>query len=309
MAQAIWDRDGWIWYDGKMVPWREATTHVLTHTLHYGMGVFEGVRCYETDKGSAIFRLQDHTDRLFRSAHIFQMKIPFTKEQINEAQKAICRDNKLKSCYIRPLVFYGANTLGVTARDNPVHTIIAAWSWGQYLGPEALAKGIRVKTSSFTRHHVNNMMVGAKACANYLNSTLASHEATADGYDEALQLDPAGFVAEGPGENVFVVINGELHTPGLDCGCLNGITRRTVMQLATEMGIKVVERRITRDEIYGAEECFFSGTAAEITPIRELDRREIGIGRCGPITERIQKKFFEVVSGKDPSKASWLYYV
>ncbi|MDR0587955.1 MAG: branched-chain amino acid transaminase [Burkholderiales bacterium] len=309
MAKAISDRDGVIWFDGKLVPWREATTHVLTHTLHYGMGVFEGVRCYQTEKGSAIFKLAEHTDRLFRSAHIFGMTIPFTKEQINEAQKEVVRKNHLKSCYLRPLAFYGSTALGVAAKVNPVHTIIAGWEWGAYLGAEALAQGIRVKTSSFTRHHVNNMMVGAKACANYLNSTLASHEATADGYDEALQLDPAGFVSEGPGENIFVVIEGALHTPDLSCGCLNGITRKTVMQLAREMGINVIERRLTRDEIYGADEAFFTGTAAEITPIRELDHRQIGVGKRGALTEKIQSKFFDIVQGRDPQKLDWLTFI
>lgn len=309
MSHAISDRDGWIWHDGKMVPWREATVHVLTHTLHYGMGVFEGVRCYETEKGPAIFRLQDHTDRFFRSAHIFDMHIPFTKEAVNEAQIAAIRENKLKSGYIRPLAFYGSNALGVSAKSNPVHVIVAAWEWGAYLGEEGMAQGIRVKTSSFTRHHVNVTMVGAKACANYLNSILASQEATADGYDEALQLDPAGFVAEGPGENIFIVTNGVLHTPDLSSGALNGITRNTVILLAEEMGIKVIERRITRDEIYCADEAFFTGSAAEITPIRELDHRQIGIGRRGPITEKLQTRYFDVVHGRDPSKKNWLTYV
>ncbi len=309
MSQAISDRDGWIWYDGKIVPWRDATTHVLTHTLHYGMGVFEGVRCYETANGPAIFRLQDHTDRFFRSAHIFEMVLPFSKEEINAAQIAAIRDNKLQSGYIRPLAFYGSNALGVSAKSNPIHVIVAAWEWGAYLGEDGMARGIRVKTSSFTRHHVNVTMVGAKACANYLNSILASQEATADGYDEALQLDPAGFVAEGPGENVFIVINGALHTPDLSSGALNGITRNTVIELAKAAGIDVFERRITRDEIYCADEAFFTGSAAEITPIRELDHRQIGIGRRGPITEQLQTRFFDVVHGRDPSRKDWLTYL
>ncbi|MDR1529335.1 MAG: branched-chain amino acid transaminase [Burkholderiales bacterium] len=309
MSNSMADRDGWIWYDGKMVPWREATTHVLTHTLHYGMGVFEGLRCYETEKGAAIFRLQDHTDRLFRSAHIFDMRLPFTKEQINEAQILTVRENKLKSGYIRPLAFYGSNALGVSAKSNPIHIIVAAWEWGEYLGEGSLSKGIRVKTSSFTRHHINATMIGAKACANYLNSILASQEATAEGYDEALQLDPSGAVAEGPGENIFIVSNGKLHTPDLPSGALNGITRNTIIQLAQEMDIEVIERRITRDEIYCADEAFFTGSAAEVTPIRELDRRQVGAGCRGPLTEKLQTRFFDVVYGRDSSKRAWLTYL
>ncbi|HVO89010.1 MAG TPA: branched-chain amino acid transaminase [Casimicrobiaceae bacterium] len=303
------DRDGWIWYDGKMVPWREATTHVLTHTLHYGMGVFEGVRCYETGSGPAIFRLTDHTDRLFRSAHIFGMKMPYTRDQLNAAQIACVRDNKLKSCYIRPIAFYGSNAMGVAAKSNPVRVCIAAWPWGAYLGADGLEKGIRVKTSSFTRHHVNIHMTGAKACANYLNSILANQEATHDGYDEALLLDPQGYVAEGSGENVFIVVNGELHTPDLSSGALRGITRETIIGLAREAGISVIERRVTRDEVYCAEEAFFTGTAAEVTPIRELDNRQIGEGRRGPITAQLQSKFFDVVSGRDPKHRAWLSMV
>src|SRR4249920_3485815 len=247
------DRDGFIWYDGKMVPWREATTHVLTHTLHYGMGVFEGVRAYMTVDGPAIFRLRDHTDRLFRSAHIFGMKLPFSKDEINAAQLACVRENKLESCYIRPIAFYGSHAMGVAAKSNPVRVAIAAWPWGAYLGVEGLEKGIRVKTSSFTRHHVNITMTGAKACANYCNSILANQEATHDGYDEALLLDPQGYVSEGSGENIFLVIDGALHTPDLGSGALRGITRDTVMVLAGELGLTVVERRITRDELYCAE--------------------------------------------------------
>jgi branched-chain amino acid aminotransferase len=306
---AMADRDGWIWYDGKMVPWREATTHVLTHTLHYGMGVFEGVRFYETAKGPAIFRLRDHTDRLFRSAHIFNMKLPFTKDEIDAAHLASIRDNKLKSGYIRPLAFYGANQMGLAATSNPVQVIVAAWAWGSFLGEEGMTKGIRVKTSSFTRHHVNIHMAGAKACANYLNSILANQEVAAEGYDEALLLDPAGFVSEGPGENLFIVINGVLHTPDLSSGALNGITRDTIIQLAREMGFDVKERRITRDEVYCADEAFFTGSAVEVTPIRELDRRQIGSGRRGAITEKLQTRFFDIVQGRDPSKAEWLTYV
>jgi len=300
------DRDGWIWYDGKMVPWRDATTHVLTHTLHYGMGVFEGVRAYETATGPAIFRLQEHTDRLFRSAHIFGMEIPFTKAEISAAQIACVRENKLKSCYIRPIVFYGSHAMGVAAKSNPVRVAIAAWPWGAYLGAEGLEKGIRVKTSSFTRHHVNITMTGAKAVANYCNSILANQEATHDGYDEALLLDAQGYVSEGSGENVFLVINGELHTPDIGSGALKGITRDAVMTLARELGIAVHERRILRDEVYCADEAFFTGTAAEVTPIRELDNRVIGAGRRGPITEKLQTLFFDTVNGRNPAKQAWL---
>jgi branched-chain amino acid aminotransferase len=300
------DRDGWIWYDGKMVPWRDATTHVLTHTLHYGMGVFEGVRAYETATGPAIFRLQEHTDRLFRSAHIFGMEIPFTKDEISAAQIACVRENRLKSCYIRPIVFYGSHAMGVAAKSNPVRVAIAAWPWGAYLGAEGLEKGIRVKTSSFTRHHVNITMTGAKAVANYCNSILANQEATHDGYDEALLLDAQGYVSEGSGENVFLVINGELHTPDIGSGALKGITRDAVMTLARELGIAVHERRILRDEVYCADEAFFTGTAAEVTPIRELDNRVIGAGRRGPITGKLQTLFFDTVNGRNPAKQAWL---
>ncbi len=300
------DRDGFIWYDGKMVPWREATTHVLTHTLHYGMGVFEGVRAYQTAKGPAIFRLRDHTRRLFRSAHIFGMKIPFTPEEIDAAQLACVRDNHLESCYIRPIAFYGSHAMGVAAKSNPVRVAIAAWPWGAYLGVDGLEKGIRVKTSSFTRHHVNITMTGAKACANYLNSILANQEATHDGYDEALLLDPQGYVSEGSGENIFMVHDGELHTPDLSSGALRGITRDTVFALAKDLRIPVIERRITRDEVYCADEAFFTGTAAEVTPIRELDNRQIGPGHRGPITAALQALFFDTVNGRNPERQAWL---
>jgi branched-chain amino acid aminotransferase len=300
------DRDGFIWYDGKMVPWREATTHVLTHTLHYGMGVFEGVRAYETTRGPAIFRLQDHTARLFRSAHIFGMKIPFTPQEIDAAQIACVRENKLQSCYLRPIAFYGSVAMGVAAKSNPVLVAIAAWPWGAYLGTEGLERGIRVKTSSFTRHHVNITMTGAKACANYLNSILANQEATHDGYDEAMLLDPQGYVSEGSGENIFIVQGGELHTPDLSSGALRGITRDTVFALARDLGIPVIERRITRDEVYCADEAFFTGTAAEVTPIRELDNRQIGPGHRGPVTHRLQTLFFDTVSGRNPLHQEWL---
>ena len=303
------DRDGWIWYDGKMVPWRDATTHVLTHTLHYGMGVFEGVRCYATDKGPAIFRLRDHTDRLFRSARIFAMKIPFTPDEIFEAQRACVRENRLESCYIRPIAFYGSVAMGVAARSNPVRVAIAAWPWGAYLGAEGLEKGIRVKTSSFTHHHPNVTMCGAKAVCNYSVSILANQEATHDGYEEAMLLDPQGYICQGSGENVFIVRDGRLHTPDLAGGALAGITRDTVMCFAAELGIPVLERRITRDEVYVADEAFFTGTAAEITPIREFDHRPIGGGARGPITSRLQKMFFDTVNGRDPAHAKWLTHV
>lgn len=302
------DRDGVIWYDGKLVDWRSATTHVLTHTLHYGMGVFEGVRAYKTDKGAAIFRLQDHTDRLFNSAHILQMKMPFDKATIMEAQKAAVRENKLESAYIRPMAFYGAEAMGIAAKTLSTHVICAAWSWGAYMGDEALTKGIRVKTSSFSRHHVNITMCKAKANGNYMNSILAHQEAAQDGYDEALLLDVDGFVAEGSGENVFIVRKGKLYTPDLT-SALEGITRDTIVQLAKEIGLEVIEKRITRDEVYTADEAFFTGTAAEVTPIRELDNRAIGSGTRGPITEKLQTMYFDVVKGKSAKHANWLTLV
>ena len=295
------DRDGFIWYDGKMVPWREATTHVLTHTLHYGMGVFEGVRAYATAQGPAIFRLRDHTDRLFRSAHIFGMKIPFTKDEIDAAQLACVRDNKLDSCYIRPIAFYGSHAMGVAAKSNPVRVAIAAWPWGAYLGADGLEKGIRVKTSSFTRHHVNITMTGAKACANYLNSILANQEATHDGYDEALLLDASGFVSEGAGENLFMVKKGVVYTPDLSAGALDGITRNTIRAICDDLGLKLVEKRITRDEVYICDEAFFTGTAAEVTPIREVDNRKVGEGAVGPIS-RLSSSRIGVTSAAVPVK-------
>ena len=300
------DRDGWIWYDGKMVPWRDATTHVLTHTLHYSMGVFEGVRCYKTPQGPAIFRLGDHTDRLLNSARIFGMKIPFERQQLIEAQIDCVRRNGLDSCYIRPIAFYGSNAMGVSARTNPVRVAIAAWPWGAYLGAEGLEKGIRVRTSSFTHHHPNIAMCNAKAVSNYSVSILANQEATHDGYEEAMLLDPQGYVCQGSGENVFMVRNGKLHTPDLSGGALNGITRDTIMTFARELGIDVLERRISRDEFYIADEAFFTGTAAEVTPIREYDNRPVGNGARGPITTRLQSMFFDTVNGRNESKLSWL---
>jgi branched-chain amino acid aminotransferase len=302
------DRDGVIWYDGKLVDWRSATTHVLTHTLHYGMGVFEGVRAYKTDKGAAIFRLQEHTDRLFNSAHILQMKMPFSKQEISDAMCAAVRENKLESAYIRPMAFYGAEAMGIAAKTLSTHVICAAWSWGAYMGDEALTRGIRVKTSSFSRHHVNITMCKAKANGNYMNSILAHQEAAQDGYDEALLLDVDGFVAEGSGENVFIIRKGKLYTPDLT-SALEGITRDTIVQLAGELGIEVIEKRITRDEVYTADEAFFTGTAAEVTPIRELDNRAIGTGTRGPITEKLQALYFDVVKGKSAKHANWLTLV
>ncbi|MCC2680911.1 branched chain amino acid aminotransferase apoenzyme [Nitrosospira multiformis] len=301
------DRDGVIWSDGKMIPWREATTHVLTHTLHYGMGVFEGLRAYETPRGSAIFRLKEHTDRLFNSAHIFMMKMPYDKATLMQAQCDVVRQNDLKSCYIRPIVFYGSEAMGISAKTLSVHVAIAAWAWGTYLGPDGLEKGIRVKTSSFTRHHVNINMCRAKSVTTYANSILAHQEVAHDGYDEALLLDVDGYVAEGAGENIFIVKQGKLYTPDMT-SCLEGITRASLIELAEEIGIPVIEKRITRDEVYCADEAFFTGTAAEVTPIRELDNRTIGSGRRGPITEKLQTLFFECARGNG-KHAEWLTYV
>jgi branched-chain amino acid aminotransferase len=308
LPSSMADRDGVIWYDGKLVNWRDATTHVLTHTLHYGMGVFEGVRAYKTDKGTAIFRLQDHTDRLFRSAHILGMKMPFDKTTISEAQRTAVRENKLESAYIRPMAFFGPEAMGISAKTLSTHVICAAWSWGAYMGEEALTKGIRVKTSSFARHHVNITMCKAKANGNYMNSILAHQEAAHDGYDEALLLDVDGFVAEGSGENVFIIRKGKLITPDLT-SALEGITRDTIVQLAAEIGLEVIEKRITRDEVYSADEAFFTGTAAEVTPIRELDNRAIGTGVRGPITEKLQSMYFDIVKGKSPKHMHWLTLV
>jgi len=302
------DRDGLIWFDGEMVDWREAKVHVLTHTLHYGMGVFEGVRAYHADAGTAIFRLQAHTDRLFRSAHIMNMPMRFSKSEINEAQLAAVRENKLDSAYLRPMVFYGAEGMGLRADNLQTHVIVAAWEWGAYLGAEALEKGIRIKTSSHTRHHVNITMCKAKANGNYINSMLALSEVQRDGYDEAMLLDPEGFVAEGSGENIFIVRDGVIYTPDLS-SALDGITRATVIQLAEEAGFSVVVKRITRDEVYIADEAFFTGTAAEVTPIREVDGRRIGAGERGPITETLQKQYFDSVHGRSATHTDWLAYI
>ena len=298
------DRDGVIWYDGELVPWRDATTHVLTHTLHYGMGVFEGVRAYNTPQGTAIFRLEAHTDRLFDSAHIMNMKIPFTKEELNEATRAAVRENNLESAYIRPMVFYGSEAMGLRATGLKVRVIVAAWHWGAYMGDEALKTGIKVRTSSFTRHHVNISMTRAKANGNYINSMLALQEAVSGGADEAMLLDTEGYVAEGSGENIFLVRNGVVYTPEVT-SCLNGITRNTILTLAAELGIQVIEKRITRDEVYIADEAFFTGTAAEVTPIREVDGRQIGIGSRGPVTEKLQKAYFDLVTGQTSAHPEW----
>ena len=300
------DRDGKIWMDGQMVEWRDAKVHILTHTLHYGCGAFEGVRAYNTVNGTAIFRLQEHTERLMNSAKILRMKVPFTAEQLNQAQLDVVKANNLESCYLRPLLWIGDKKLGVSPKGNTIHAMVAAWAWGAYLGEEGLKRGIRVKTSSYTRHHVNITMTQAKAVSNYSNSILANMEATDDGYDEALLLDSAGFVSEGAGENIFVIKNGVIYTPDLSAGALNGITRNTIFHIAKDLGLEIVQKRITRDEVYIADEAFFTGTAAEVTPIRELDRIEIGCGSRGPITEKIQNAFFDIVNGRNPKYAHWL---
>lgn len=302
------DRDGVIWFDGELVPWREAQTHVLSHTLHYGLGVFEGVRAYHAEKGTAIFRLEEHTNRLFRSAHILGMKIRYDKELLNEATRSVLRHNKLESAYIRPMCFYGAEGMGLRADGLICHTIIAAWTWGAYMGEENMEKGIKVRTSSFTRHHVNITMCKAKANGNYINSMLALQEALSSGCDEALLLDAEGFVAEGSGENFFMVRDGVIYTPELT-SALDGITRATVMALASDLGYVVKEKRITRDEVYVADEAFFTGTAAEVTPIRELDGRCIGAGGRGPITEKLQTLYFDVVHGRSHGHPDWLTYI
>jgi branched-chain amino acid aminotransferase len=302
------DRDGKIWMDGKLIEWRDAKIHVLTHTLHYGMGVFEGVRAYKTPAGTAIFRLKEHTRRLFNSAKIFQMAMPFDQATLEAAQREVVRANGLESCYIRPLVWIGSEKLGVSAKGNTIHVAIAAWPWGAYLGEEGMERGIRVKTSSFTRHHVNVSLVRAKASGYYINSILANQEATSLGYDEALLLDTEGYVSEGSGENVFIVRNGVIYTPDL-ASCLDGITRDALLTLARDLGIEVREKRITRDEVYCSDEAFFTGTAAEVTPIRELDDRVIGEGRRGPVTKRLQDAFFAAVGGTDEKYKHWLTLV
>ncbi|HHM06109.1 MAG TPA: branched-chain amino acid transaminase [Gammaproteobacteria bacterium] len=302
------ERDGVIWLDGELVPWREARVHVLTHTLHYGMGVFEGVRAYHTPRGTAIFRLAEHTDRLFRSAHIMRMALPFDKATVNAATRQVVRDNGLDACYIRPMCFYGSEGMGLRADNLNVHVMIAAWSWGAYMGEENLRRGIKVRTSSYTRHHVNISMCKAKANGHYINSMLALQEALECGCDEALLLDAEGYVAEGSGENVFIVRDGVLFTPELT-SALDGITRDTLIRLAVELGYTVREKRITRDEVYVADEAFFTGTAAEVTPIRELDGRRIGTGERGPVTEQLQTLYFDQVHGRRSENAEWLTLV
>jgi len=302
------DRDGLIWYDGKMVPWREATTHVLTHSLHYGLAVFEGLRAYKTVGGTAIFRLKEHTERMYNSAHIYMMKIPFDRQTLMEAQKEVVRANKLESCYVRPIAFYGSEKMGVSPKGAQVHVAIAAWPWGAYLGAEGLEKGIRVKTSSHARHHVNVSMCRAKYSGTYANSILANTEATEHGYDEGLLLDVDGFVAEGAGENLFMIKNDRIFEPELN-SALIGITRDSVIQLAADLGYKVEAKRITRDDLYIADEVFFTGTAAEVTPVREVDGRTVGAGKRGPLTEKLQSLFFDVVNGRSEKYRHWLHSV
>jgi branched-chain amino acid aminotransferase len=298
-----------IWMDGRLVPWNEASVHVLTHTLHYGLGVFEGIRCYRTDDGrSAVFRLPEHVRRLFESARINLMKIPFSEEQISDAIAETLRANGLSEGYIRPLVYIGAGVMGLNPADNPIRVAIVAWPWGKYLGEEGMERGIRARVSSFARHHVNAKMTKGKTCGDYVNSILAKREALLDGYDEAIMLDPQGLVAEASGENVFVVRGGELRTPPLP-SVLEGITRASVIELARDKGIPVREVALTRDELYLADEVFLTGTAAEVTPIREIDHRPIGAGRRGPVTKALQEAFFAVVEGRDRKYERWLSFV
>lgn len=302
------DRDGFIWMDGTLVPWREANVHVLTHTLHYGVGVFEGIRAYRTESGTAIFKLKEHVRRLFESGHILGMQIPFTEEVIAEACREVVRENHLETAYIRPLAFYGSEGMGLHAESLSVHVSIAAWKWGAYLGDEAVQNGLRVKTSSYVRPHVNSSMARAKAVANYITSILATQEVSRDGYDEALLLDTNGLVAEGSGENLFMVRDGIIYTPQL-LSALNGITRNTIMHLAEGEGLEVIERPITRDELYIADELFFTGTAAEVTPIREIDGRAVRAGGRGPITKLLQDRYLALVTGKLPGNEDWLTLV
>ncbi len=302
------DRDGVIWFDGEHVPWRDAKVHVLTHTLHYGMGIFEGLRAYTTDRGPAIFRLKEHIRRFFNSAHILGMAIPYDMNAIEQACRDAVIKNNLDAAYIRPVGFYGSEGMGLRADGLKMHVAVAAWEWGAYLGKEGMEKGIRICTSSFTRHHVNISMCKAKANGHYINSMLALQEALRDGYDEALLLDTEGYVAEGSGENIFIVRDGIIYTPDLT-SALEGITRDAVVQLAQEAGYTLKEKRITRDEVYIADEAFFTGTAAEVTPIRELDNRTIGSGSRGPVTEKLQTLFFDIASGRDTLHSNWLTYI
>ncbi len=297
-----------IWMNGTFVKWDDAKVHILTHTLHYGTGVFEGIRCYKAEDGSAVFRLSEHVSRLFESAHICQMEMPFTREAVAGAILETIRVNKIDACYIRPLAFLGYGAMGIFPKENPVQISVAVWPWGSYLGEDGIKNGIRVKISSYTRPQVNSTMVRSKTTANYANSLLAKREALKDGYDEALLLDTDGYVAEGSGENVFMVRKGVIKTPPLT-SILEGITRDTVMQLAAERGMKLVEERFTRDELYIADEAFFSGTAAELTPIREVDNRTIGTGKPGPVTKELQAAYFDCVHGREKKHKSWLTYV
>jgi branched-chain amino acid aminotransferase len=300
------DRDGVIWMDGEMIPWREAKVHVLTHTFHYGLGVFEGVRAYKTEQqDTCIFRLKEHTDRLFRSAHILTMDMPFDKETINQAQRDVVRENGLEEGYLRPMCFYGSEGMGLRADNLKTHVMVAAWEWPSYMEPQAMERGIKVRTSSYTRHHVNITMCKAKANGNYINSMLALKEALESGAEEALLLDNEGYVAEGSGENVFIIRDDKIYTPDLT-SCLEGITRATVISLAEELGYQVREKRITRDEVYVADEAFFTGTAAEVVPIREVDGRTIGTGARGPLTEKLQAMYFDSVRGNRPQNPQWL---
>ena len=297
-----------IWMDGQFVNWKDARVHVLTHTLHYGVGAFEGIRCYKAGEGSAIFRLDDHVERLFASAHIMSIEIPYTKDEIKEAIKETVRINRLDACYIRPIVYVGYGSMGLYVEDNPINVAIAAWTWGSYLGDEGLKKGIRVKISSFTRHHVNISMTRAKVPGYYVNSILAKKEVKAAGYDEAVLLDPDGYIAEGSGENIFMVRKGIMKTTPLT-SILAGITRESIIHLAREMGMTVVEERFTRDDLYIADEAFLTGTAAELTPIREVDNRVIGTGKPGPVTQRLQDAFFNIVQGREKRYKDWLTYL
>jgi len=306
--QTMADRDGVIWFDGKMVDWRDAKIHVLTHTLHYGMGVFEGLRAYKAEQGTAIFRLHAHTDRLFESAKIMNMDIPFDKETLNKAQLAAVRENNLESAYIRPMCFYGSEGMGLRADNLKVHVMVAAWEWGAYLGQEALENGIRIRKSTFVKNDSHPSMYLAKANGNYINSMLALDEAMSKGYDEALLLDSKGNVAEGSGENIFMVKDGVLYTPTL-AASLNGITRNTIIILAKEQGYEVVETTMKIEELYAADEVFFTGSAAEVTPIREIDNISIGNGSRGPITEKLQTMYFDLVHGRLDIHADWLNYV
>jgi len=299
------DKTEKIWMDGKFVDWDKANIHILTHTLHYGLGVFEGIRCYETEEGSAIFRLEEHIERLFNSAHIFLIDIPFSREEIKSAIIETVKLNKIKECYIRPLVFIGYGSMGLHPKENPINVAIAVWPWGAYLGAKGLTDGIRVKTSSFTRNHVNTSMARAKVCGQYVNSQLAKNEAIASGYDEALLLDTEGYVSEASGENIFIAREGALKTTPLT-SILEGITRNSIIEIAYDEGITIKEERFTRDELYIADEAFLSGTAAEVTPIREVDGRIISSGTPGTITKRLQSIFFDIVRGKNKKYKRWL---